>query len=292
MGTIEKLNNSNYAIWKLKIEALLDRKGLTHYITWDGNATEQSDGDGDQKARSYMILNIEDDQFKYVRNGDTAKSVWEALAAEHESKTYLALIDLESKYANLQWNRSKTTLDEFLDQFMDIVRQLEASGDMVEQATRVRKLLSAMPPQFRTIAHKLEQFPPAKQTLAQAMHALREEQQYFELNMKKKKREDDIPTHDKALNAKETRKCYNCNTIGHIARNCRKPKKKKFNPTHDYRPADKANYGRTHRRKEDYGRTHSGNNNHGRTHEVDDYLFIVVECVASRKAKVKTQEAR
>ena len=123
-----------------------------------------------------MILNIEDDQFKYVRNGDTAKSVWEALAAEHESKTYLALIDLESKYANLQWNRSKTTLDEFLDQFMDIVRQLEASGDMVEQAARVRKLLSAMPPQFRTIAHKLEQFPPAKQTLAQAMHALREEQ--------------------------------------------------------------------------------------------------------------------
>ena len=59
--------------------------------------------DGDRKARAYLVLNIEDDQFKFIINCETTKRVWEALASEHESKTFIALIELETSYGTMKW---------------------------------------------------------------------------------------------------------------------------------------------------------------------------------------------
>jgi hypothetical protein len=133
---MDKLNDTNYALWRIKIEALLDQKGLTQYIDWDGTVSSSNTKIGDRKARGHMILNIKVDQFKYVRNCETAKSVWDALAMEHESKTFLALIELETKYAKITWDQKVQTLDEFLDdEFLETVRQLEASGNVVDPST-------------------------------------------------------------------------------------------------------------------------------------------------------------
>lgn len=181
MTSIDKLNDTNYALWRLKMEALLDRKGLAQYIDWDGTVSSSNTKIGDRKARGYMILNIGDDPFKYVRNCETAKTVWDALAIEHESKTFLALIELETKYASIIWNQKAQTLDEFLYEFLEPVRQPEASGNVVDPSTSVRKLMSVMSPRFRAVSHKLDQYPKEKQNLTHAIHALREEHKFFQL---------------------------------------------------------------------------------------------------------------
>ena len=144
------------------MEALLDRKSLSQYVKVSPAVDDKTGEDGDRKARAYMLLNIEDDQFKFIRNCVTAKSVWIALAAEHESKTFIALIELETRYGTIQWKQGKETLGEFLDRFLDLVRQLDASGSIQPEQTRVRKLMSLMPHQYRSVAHKLDQYPTEK----------------------------------------------------------------------------------------------------------------------------------
>ena len=155
-----------------------------------------------------------------------------------------------------------------VDRFLNLVRKLEASGDVATPQTIVRKRMSLMPHQYRSVAHKIDQYPMEKQTLLQAIHALREEARYFELSAPGKPKKEGKDGSETALQMTEKRKCFNCNTVGHIAKDCNKPKKARIT-SHDIRQRERSNH---NEEQANYGGT-------------DEHLFVTKEVGLAMRPK-------
>ena len=127
--SIDKLNDTNWRRWEEKVMALMNRKLVGHYLNWDGITYDNDHTDiGDAKARSYIILNIEDSQFKYIRGTVKTKDTYLALRTWHMSKTQTSKLKLENDYANLTWNDNEQSLEDFIDHYSEIV----AKGESVD----------------------------------------------------------------------------------------------------------------------------------------------------------------
>lgn len=96
-----KLNNSNYANWKFRMELLLRKQNLWKKVI-EGprprenrgeagniiNAAAISDWDEkDDEARGTIGLLVMDDQLCHIRHLKTAKETWNALKEYHERNT-------------------------------------------------------------------------------------------------------------------------------------------------------------------------------------------------------------
>ena len=81
---IEKLNESNYRMWKLKMELILQRMDLLTTIrseigqpTTEPEATEWKMKDLD--ARTEIIMHLTDRQFDLVKHLESSKEMWDLL---------------------------------------------------------------------------------------------------------------------------------------------------------------------------------------------------------------------
>lgn len=76
---IEKLNNDNYHLWKLKMRAVLVKEKLWVAIENPGEATAQQESE----SFSQILLNISDDQFVLIKNSQTGNEAWSSLKNHH-----------------------------------------------------------------------------------------------------------------------------------------------------------------------------------------------------------------
>src|ERR1700755_560532 len=87
--SIEKLDGTNYHVWKFKMQLVLEDKELFGVIDGTDVKTEGSVEwvKRDKKARVTICLALSDSILATVRSCDTALSVWEKLASIFESKS-------------------------------------------------------------------------------------------------------------------------------------------------------------------------------------------------------------
>src|SRR5277367_2103226 len=84
---IDKLTDSNYQVWRFKMQALLAASELSEFVE-DGAAALLQEGDGraenvkkDRKALASISLHLADHLISVVRDKATAKAAWDAIAA-------------------------------------------------------------------------------------------------------------------------------------------------------------------------------------------------------------------
>lgn len=86
--SIVKLNNSNYFVWKFKIQLLLTKEGSWDCVTKTKPLTAGDDWDKkDGQGYATIGLNVDDEQLIHIRNAKTAKEAWDALKMYHEKST-------------------------------------------------------------------------------------------------------------------------------------------------------------------------------------------------------------
>jgi len=77
---IVKLNNTNFQVWKYKVELLLTREDLWHTVDSDRSTAPDAHWlKADRQAHATIGLLIEDDQLRHIKNATSAKETWTAL---------------------------------------------------------------------------------------------------------------------------------------------------------------------------------------------------------------------
>ena len=93
---IEKLNNSNYFSWKIRIQHLLTLKDLENFLEDDPPSSEEPNNGTialwfkkDKKAQAVIGLSLSNDLLENVRDVSTKKEIWNAIKNVFERHTLL-----------------------------------------------------------------------------------------------------------------------------------------------------------------------------------------------------------
>nr|XP_012216472.1 PREDICTED: uncharacterized protein LOC105668604 [Linepithema humile] len=135
---ITKLNNTNYFVWKFKMQLLLTKEGVWETVIADPpNPETEAWKKKDSLAYATIGLNVEDEQLILIRNTKTAKSAWEALKTYHEKSNANSVVRLIKRLMNMK-------LEEGADLEMHVTRIAEAFQQMNDIESRETNLTTAV----------------------------------------------------------------------------------------------------------------------------------------------------
>ena len=89
---VEKLTDSNYSMWKFRMQMVLEDKDLWEIV--EGTSTRPSDEEEakkhdklQRKALMLIVTHVNDQQGALLKKCKTGKEAWDTLQNVHESKT-------------------------------------------------------------------------------------------------------------------------------------------------------------------------------------------------------------
>lgn len=153
------LARSNYTAWAIKMKVFMQA-----HAVWE--AIDPKDPKAKVEERTYKIAlaaiyqGIPKDMLLSIAEKTTTKDVWEAikimcLGADRVKKAKVQT--LKSDFESLKMKDSEN-LDEFCMKLNNLVANIRALGEVIEESYVVKKLLRAVPAKFLQIASTIEQF--------------------------------------------------------------------------------------------------------------------------------------
>ena len=101
--SITKLNNTNFQVWKCKVELLLIKEDLWHTISTDRPAIPDERWlKADRQARATVGLLVEDDQLRHIKDTSSAKEAWTALQNYHQKASLTNQVFLFKKICSMK----------------------------------------------------------------------------------------------------------------------------------------------------------------------------------------------
>lgn len=167
---VTKLNNTNYANWKFKVELLLRSKNLwkkviekerpARILNTAGDLTNQREIDEwnvrDDEARGLIDLTIEEDQIALIRTNKTAKGTWDALKDYHEKNSLTNKVFLMRSICSLKLSEggdAKSHINKMQDLF---TRLRDIGEELLSDKWSAAMLLSSLPESYDALITTLE----------------------------------------------------------------------------------------------------------------------------------------
>ena len=143
--SIVKLNNTNYQLWKFKLEMLLSKDDLWDMVNQDKpeeapNSWEKRD----RQAKATISLMVEDDQLIHIRNKDSARGMWLALQKLHERSNLTSKLYLLRKLYKMRLTKG-AVMRSYINQMLEIVEQLRGLGEELKDDHIAALLLCGIP---------------------------------------------------------------------------------------------------------------------------------------------------
>ncbi|KAL8489406.1 hypothetical protein ACS0TY_025348 [Phlomoides rotata] len=259
---VEKFSWKNdFGLWKVKMKALLVHHGLV--IALKSDKDEESSISRErkieimEKAHSAIILCLGDKPLREVSKEKTAIDVWKKLESLYQTKSISNKLYVKQKLLDFRMSEDKN-LSEQLDTFNRYVDDLEDLDVKLEDDDKALMLLNALP---RSLENFKDVVLFGRQDQVSYDNVLAVVKTKI-LRVQGRDSKADKKTHDPAesLNVKfkkggkksfkgkggqldkgkdkskesgfvERRKCYGCNKVGHLKKNC--PEKKGNKDTFD-----------------------------------------------------------
>ena len=222
---IQKLNGRNWQTWSIRVEALLSREDLWSVVTDVIPAEKDRKSEWivqDRKARSTMLLLLEDNQFPIVKGEAHAKNVYEKLKAYHNKKTRSFRVSLLKRlcFTNLA---ECGDLEQHVLELDELYDRLQEAGLDLASDVRVCMLLRSLPSSFDHLVAALDLMPDKDLTLDTVKSKLSDE--YHRRQERDGGGEQNV---ENAMRSAEQRNrvCFQCQKPGHFMRHGRSGKKK------------------------------------------------------------------
>lgn len=152
ISLIEKLHNSNYDNWSFKLEMLLIKDDLFHFIT-EGPPSPQDDKwlKGDAKVRATINLCIDDAQIIHVKNLQTSKQIWQTLKCVHQRSTLSSKLFLLRKLYSQKLSEGGD-MNSHINNILTLRNKLSAIGEDIAKSHIVALLLCSIPHSYDALA--------------------------------------------------------------------------------------------------------------------------------------------
>ena len=222
--SIEKLDGTNYHVWKFKMQLILEDKELYGVIDGSDVKSEKAEGAADwakrdKKARVTICLALSDSVLATVRSCDTAVSVWEKLASVFESKSLVNRLFMRRKLLTMKMGEGDA-LGTHINSIKTLAEQLAAIGAQISEEDLVMTLLMSLPPSYEHFITALESVSESELTYDYVVAKL------LNYDLRKKENgaassgESALVTHHRSDVSKIT--CFYCKESGHFRRDCPK----------------------------------------------------------------------
>lgn len=222
---VEKLNDTNYQIWSLKMKLLLVRKQCANAIE-AGQAVEAA---VNSKAMAEIGLHLNDENLLAVKTCSTALQMWVTLQSAYMARTAARRTALIKERSNLRKGHDES-VQKYLGRARNILNDLSAIGDPTREIDMATSVLAGIEDErFSAAVTMLEMGPETGLTLDNIQKQLL----HIEQKVGKSSNDDGgfakafaaVKKYEKKRGGGHDRKCYNCGKEGHIAAKCRAPKK-------------------------------------------------------------------
>lgn len=232
--SITKLNNTNFQVWKCKVELLLIKEDLWHTIgTARPTAPDEKWLKADRQARATIGLLVEDDQLRHIKDINSAKEAWIALQNYHQKASLTNQVFLFKRICSMKLSENGD-MESHLNVMLNSVDQLAALGETLKDKMIIALLLCSLPESYNTLITALKTRSEDELTIELVKGKLLDEYR------RRKNAKDHMDARDdKALKVQSKRfgkvtpqkkdvkdtTCFFCNKPGHLKKDCRSYKK-------------------------------------------------------------------
>lgn len=240
----ERLNNTNYAEWRLRMEAVLIRTGLwtmieptVDILTKDGAEKDASTIATEfeaalkaraktkmNEARAEIILRLEDSQLSHCLRSDDPRAIWLVLESVHRAAGFATSLALRRKFLTLK--KGSESMQAWIGKIQALGFRMEQAGIIVNDQDKILALTMGLPATYDAVIINFDSTPTDQLTLAHVISRLLNE----EVRQLSGDRSD-TETQDEAMAVTQRRRttgarqnseiiCFFCDKKGHYKSDC------------------------------------------------------------------------
>lgn len=154
------LTGNNYEIWAIKMSTLLRYEGVWDVVHELTAVEIEKKKEEDEKALYFIQNGLDDSVFPKILAAKSSKEAWDILETNYKGTTTkvntVKLHTLRMNFENLKMKESES-LEQFMTQVMNIVRQLKMNGEEMPDHKVVQKVLRTLPKKFDTVVIAIEE---------------------------------------------------------------------------------------------------------------------------------------
>lgn len=147
---IERLDVSNYATWRDRMESVLIVKDL-----WDAVTADNPRPANDRKALALIKLSVKDHHLPILATCTTAKAAWDTLAEIYQAKSNARTRELRKELTKLKMGQEEP-LTKYVARAKEIQAQLLAAGHEVSDQAVSWHVLDGLTERYDTVVTVLE----------------------------------------------------------------------------------------------------------------------------------------
>lgn len=232
---VAKLNGNDLAVWKVQMQSFLAAKDLDSVLT--GVKTEANRATfeaADRKAKSYLLMSLDNQHVKLVLSCTSAKEIWARLSDIHEQKSSANKILLQTQFFDARMNQGEKVSD-YIARVEFLASQLNDLGEPVANSTLVGKIVSGLTESYSSFMSSWLSMRPEEMTLTNLLPRLMAEEsikQKFDsagssamvvqsnAAKKSKGRKHEKSSSKNINDLKKRTKCRKCGQKGHWKAEC------------------------------------------------------------------------
>jgi len=163
---------------------------------------------------TYIGLTVEPSQYTYIRSCKTGPEAYMALSDVYQKTSRANQMQLIRRFFRYE-HQQGTPMEDYVNTITSLAMQLRAIGVELKDDSIIDVLVISLPEDYEALATSLST-QTGTLTLANVTSAILDEQ------MRQKGPIFNEDPNQVALSARESRKCFSCGKVGHIAKNCPK----------------------------------------------------------------------
>jgi len=189
------LNNSNYAEWSLRMEAVLVRASLWGMIHPEVDHMKQDGTEKDalmialeleaalktrtttkmNEARAEIILRLEDGQLSHCLRSNDPRTIWLILESVHHAAGFATSLALRRKFLTLKKTPSET-MQAWIGKIQALGFHLEQAGITVSDQDKILALTMGLPSSYDAVIINFDSTPSDQLTLSHVISCLLNEE--------------------------------------------------------------------------------------------------------------------